>query len=185
MLVEAVRDSKPLPDYSRSDEHEVFLRLDGEMQDANFVKYLAGRDEEQATPFSSHHYLVLDLVRRNQAIPSDYRPELDQLRSAGIVVVEGRGRGVRNRLNPDSYQPSSTTGLPFRPANREQRKSFLLTVLAEHAKDGASLGQLLALLPELSRRQLQSLLAELHAEKKVHSVGRTKAARWLVGKGPT
>ena len=27
MLVEAVRDSKPLPDYSRSDEHEVFLSL--------------------------------------------------------------------------------------------------------------------------------------------------------------
>ncbi len=31
--------------------------------------------------------------------------------------------------------------------------------------------------------QLQSLLAELQADMKVHSVGRTKAARWIVGKG--
>jgi ATP-dependent DNA helicase RecG len=184
MLVECVRDSKPLPDYSRSDEHEVFLRLYGEMQDESFVKYLAKLQEKQPTPFSSHHYLVLNLVRRNQPIPLDYRPELEQLRSAGIVVVEGRGRGVRNMLNPDSYLPSSTVGLSFRPANREERKKFLLTVLAQHTKDGASLGELLVVLPELTRRQLQSLLAELEAEKKVHSVGRTKAARWLLGKGP-
>jgi len=183
MVVESVRDAKPLPDYSRSDEHEVFLRLHGEMQDASFVKYLARLHEEQATRFSSHHYLVLDLVRRNQAIPREYRPELEQLRSAAIVVIEGRGRGVQNRLNPDSYQPLSTTGLPSRPATREERKAFLLTIMAEHAKDGASLGELLALLPELTRRQLQSLLSELQAEKKVHSVGRTKAARWRVGKG--
>jgi ATP-dependent DNA helicase RecG len=186
MLVEAVRDSKPLPDYSRSDEHEVFLRLDGEMQDASFVKYLAKLQEEQKTPFSSHHYLVLDLVRRDQAIPRDYRSELEYLRSVGIVVVEGRGRGVRNRLNPDSYQPSSATGLNFRPANREERKAFLLQVLAARSKDGgASLGELLALIPELNRRQLQSLLTELQTDTKVHSVGRTKAARWIAGKKPS
>ena len=106
-------------------------------------------------------------------------------RTAGIVVVEGRGRGVRNRLNPNSYQPSSATGMAFRSANREERKAFLLQVLAKHAKDGASLGDLLALIPELNRRQLQSLLAELQADAKVHSVGRTKAARWIVGKEPS
>jgi ATP-dependent DNA helicase RecG len=183
MVVESVRDAKSLPDYSRSDEHEVFLRLRGEMQDASFVKYLSKLHDERAIPFSSHHYLVLDLARRNQAIPREYRPELEELRSAGIVVIEGRGRGVRNRINPDSYLPSSATGLPFRPANREERKSFLLKTLAKYAKDGASLGELLALLPELTRRQLQSLLSELQAEKRVHSVGRTKAARWRVGKG--
>ena len=99
-----------------------------------------------------------------------------------IVVVEGRGRGVRNRLNPNSYQPSSATGMTFRSANREERKAFLLQVLAKHAKDGASLGDLLALIPELNRRPLQSLLAELQAAAKVHSVGRTKAARWIIGK---
>lgn len=185
MLVEAVRDSKPLPDYSRSDEHEVALRIDGDMQDASFVKYLAKLQEEQKSPFSSHHYLVLDLVRRDQAIPQNYRPELEYLRSVGIVVVEGRGRGVRNRLNPDSYQPSSATGMAFRSANREERKAFLLQVLAEHPKDGASLGELLVLVPDLNRRQLQSLLAELQADAKVHSVGRTKAARWIVGKEPS
>ena len=86
---------------------------------------------------------------------------------------------MRNRLNPNSYQPSSATGMTFRSANREERKAFLLQVLA---KDGASLGDLLALIPELNRRPLQSLLAELQAAAKVHSVGRTKAARWIIGK---
>ena len=89
---------------------------------------------------------------------------------------------MRNRLNPNSYQPSSATGMTFRSANREERKAFLLQVLAKHAKDGASLGDLLALIPELNRRPLQSLLAELQAAAKVHSVGRTKAARWIIGK---
>ena len=62
MLVESVLDSKPLPDYSKSDEYEVFLRLRGELQDERFVKFLAHLPPGQTTAFTSHHYLVLDLA---------------------------------------------------------------------------------------------------------------------------
>jgi hypothetical protein len=61
---------------------------------------------------------------------------------------------------PDFYQRSPARDAMPRPANREEEKSLVLSVLAGRP-DGTSLGELLALQPELSRRQLQSLLKEL------------------------
>jgi hypothetical protein len=51
MLEESIRDSKPLPDYSRSDAHEVFLRLGGEMQDPAFVQFLNQFETLHGGPF--------------------------------------------------------------------------------------------------------------------------------------
>jgi ATP-dependent DNA helicase RecG len=181
MLIESVRDSKPLPDYSSSDQHEVYLRLRGEVKDADFVKFFAGLPTDVLTSFTSHHYLVLDLVRRGQTVPALYRNELEELRMAGAVTFEGRGRGTRNLLSPTLYRPASGASAS---TNREEVKSLLHQHLKQQASTGVSLGELLALRPDLSRRQIQSLLSELQAEHKVHSVGRTKAARWFPGKGP-
>jgi Putative ATP-dependent DNA helicase recG C-terminal len=54
MLVEAVRDSKPLPDYTRSDAQEVFVTSHGEMQDPAFILFLGKLETERGIPFSSH-----------------------------------------------------------------------------------------------------------------------------------
>ena len=53
MLEECVRDSKPLPDYSRSDSHEVALTLHGDVQDPSFIRYLKALEAERTTPFLS------------------------------------------------------------------------------------------------------------------------------------
>ena len=40
IVEECVRHGQPLPDYSRSDPHQVWLTLDGEIRDENFLKFL-------------------------------------------------------------------------------------------------------------------------------------------------
>lgn len=180
MLVECVQDSKPLPDYSRSDEHEVFLRLQGEMQDPAFVKFLANLPPDQSKAFSSHHFLVLDHVRRGQPIPRWCRDELDSLRSLDIVHFEGRGRGTRNFLNERLYDGATQEGGTIRNPRliREENRALLLRYIEDHRDNGSTLAELHQILSFLSRAQVQRLLKDLKAEDKIRSVGRTKGGRW-------
>jgi ATP-dependent DNA helicase RecG len=180
MLAECVRDSKPLPDYSPSDEHEVFLRLHGEMQDAAFVKFLANLPPARSVAFSSHHFLVLDHIRRGQPVPRWCRDELDSLRALDLVVSEGRGRGTRYFLNESVYEDADREdGIARQPApDREASRALLLEHLEDHRQSGSTLADLHQILSFLSRGQLQKLLKDLKAENKIRSVGRTKGGRW-------
>jgi ATP-dependent DNA helicase RecG len=95
MIIEAVTDSKSLPDYSRSDDYEVFLQMRGEVQDDTFVKFLACRlAPEEKAALLSQHYLVLDLIRRGERVPRSHREELTLLKSLDLVQSKGRGRVV-------------------------------------------------------------------------------------------
>jgi len=180
MLVECVRDSKPLPDYTRSDEQEVFLRLGGEMQDAAFVKFLANLPPAQASAFSSHHFLVLDHVRRGQPVPRWCRDELEFLRSLDVVHFEGRGRGTRYFLKESLYDGATRAGVTIRRSglDREANRARLLRHIEDHRHNGSTLAELHQLFSFLSRGQIQTLLKDLKAESKIRSVGRTKGGRW-------
>ncbi|HUY88360.1 MAG TPA: ATP-binding protein [Pirellulales bacterium] len=177
MLVEAVRDSKPLPDYARSDDHEVFLCLRGNVQDASFVKFLAQIEPTRKSPLSSHEYLVLDLVRRGNPVPSAYHDEFEALKKEGLIRSHGRGRGARYILNPEFYDASNTPPLLDRDAMKKQILDYLRT----RSDEGCPLSHLLQEFHALSRDQMQTLLKELKADQMVHSRGRTKGGRWFFG----
>ncbi len=180
MLVESVRDSKPLPDYSPSDDHEVFLRLDGEMQDADFVRFLQRVESQHSTPFSSHEFLALDLARRGAFLPAELRQVGQALKKAGLIESQGHGRGSRFVLNPKLYDTSRQPQL----ANRDAAKATILTHIKEYRAEGCTVAALLKQFPSLSRDQLKALLKDLKAEGKAHTVGRTKGGRWYPGEPP-
>lgn len=186
MLVECVQDSKPLPDYSRSDKHEVFLRLRGEMQDPAFVKFLANLPPDQSNAFSSHHFLVLDHVRRGQPVPRWCRDELDSLRSLDIVHFQGRGRGTRYFLNESLYDGAIQESGTIRNSRllRDENRALLLRHIEDHRDNGSTLAELHQILSFLSRAQIQTLLRELKTENKIRSVGRTKGGRWYPAEAP-
>lgn len=177
MLVEAVRDSKPLPDYSRSDEHEVFLCLDGHVQDASFIKFLARVESERQPPLSSHEYLVLDLVHRNRPIADTNRGEFEALKKEGLIQSLGRGRGTRYVLNPQLYDAPDKP----QPFDRDAAKRRILDYLRARSDEGSPLSDLLNEFQPLSRDQMQTLLKELKADGRVHARGRTKGGRWFFG----
>ena len=144
MLVESVVDSKPLPDYSKSDEYEVFLRLRGELQDERFVKFLAHLPPGQTTAFTSHHYLVLDLVRRGKHVPSIYREELAYLRTLDLVFSEGRGRGTRYFLSESLYDTSTQPKGDTRKLvmDRDANRALLLKHIEGNPEQGIPLAEL-------------------------------------------
>jgi ATP-dependent DNA helicase RecG len=182
MFKRCILESKPLPDFSRSDEYEVWVTLHGQIQDPQFLRFLEKIGQETVATFTTHDLLVLDLIHREQPVSQDLRPRLSVLAGQGIIEKVGRGRGTRYILSRQFYSFLGQKGVYTRKRglDRETNKALLLKHIRDNQKEGSRFQDLAQVLPSLSRDQVQKLLLELKAEGRVYNVGRTRAARWYV-----
>jgi ATP-dependent DNA helicase RecG len=131
--------------------------------------------------FSTHDFLVLDLIRREQPISPELKPRLPQLLEHGIVERMGRGRGTTYILSQRLYGLLGKRGTytARRGLDRETNKLLLLKHIRDNREAGSPLADLRQVLPALSRRQVQLLLYELREEGRVHFTGSTRSTRWV------
>ncbi len=178
MFETAVRQSKPLPSFQRSDAHWVFLTLEGVLQDPEFVIFLERlKKEELLSNFSTHDFLALDAIVHKKPLTEAMRARLPGLVEAGIVERQGRGRGTRYFLSPSLYVYRSYD------LSREEYKELLMQHLKDSGEEGATLGELLDVLPVLSRGQIRGLLQELAAEGRARNIGVKRTGRWIAVNG--
>lgn len=179
---EAIRQSKPLPDFAGSDEHHVRLILRGEVQNPAFIKFLEKIGEERLAGFTTQDFLALDYIQREQSVPPVLRPRLPALKKLGVIESVGRGRGVRHFLGRGLHAHLGVQGhyTRQRGLDRETNKELLLKHVLDSGPDGCALGELLQVLPALSRDQVKGLMDELRSERRVGLVGQRRFARWKV-----
>jgi ATP-dependent DNA helicase RecG len=177
---ETIRQSKPLPDFTHTDAHQVSLTLHGELQDPRFLQFLEKVGRDQSTVFSTHDLLVLDLVRRERPVPGDLRPALQTLIEEGIVESICRGRGVRYLLSRRYYRFAGKPGVYTRKQglDRETNRELLLKHIRESGLEGAPLKDLHQVLNLLSETQVKYLLQGLKSEGKIEMRGYGRGARW-------
>lgn len=180
MFEQSIKQSKPLPDFSGSDDFQVNLVLRGEVQDVAFVRFLERLGAERLASFGTHDFLVLDRVRNEQPVPDDLRDQVDRLLEFGVIERVGRGRGARLMLSRALYAALGTTGAYTRKRglDHETNKALLLKHLADSGNKGCPLSELQQVLPALSPRQVQRLIHELKAEGKARLEGKRRWARW-------
>lgn len=181
MFEQSIKQSKPLPDFSGSDEYQVNLVLRGEVQDIAFVRFLERLGAERLASFGTHDFLVLDYVRSERPVPENLRPYVDRLVEFGVVERIGRGRGARLILSRALYAVMGATGAYTRKRglDHETNKALLLKHLEDSRGKGCPLSELQQVLPQLSPRHIQRLMDELREEKRVRLEGRRRWARWL------
>jgi len=184
---ECIRQSKPLPDFSHTDAHFVWLTLHGEIQDPEFLRFLEEIGQERTVTFSTDDFLVVDLVHREQPVPDHLKPRVAHLREQGSIERVGRGRGVRLLLSQRFYRHLGKAGVYTRKRglDRETNKALLFRHIQDNQKEGSQLQELMQVLPSLSRNQVQKLLQDLKIEGRIHKLGSTKAARWYPGQSPS
>jgi ATP-dependent DNA helicase RecG len=180
---ECIRESKPLPDFTQTDDYQVSITLPGQIQDPQFLRFLERVGQEQVASFTAHDFLVLDLVHRDQAIPEPLRPRLPDLLELGVIEPAGRGRFILSRRFY-SFLGQKGVYTRKRGLDRETNKELLFKHIRDNANEGSQLRELTQLLPALSRRQIQKLVQELRAEERVHMAGHTSAGRWYPGQPP-
>ncbi len=183
MFEACIQESKELPDFSDSDAYQVSLVLDGRVQDDGFLRFLERVGAEQLASFTTDDLLVLDQLRRGERPPQRLRPVLRRLRDLGLVETVGRGRGTKYLLSERFYRQAGSPGTYTRRRglDRETHKALLVTHIQRNAEEGSPLRDLQEVLPALSAKQIQHMLAELKREGSVHVKGQTRGARWYPG----
>ena len=184
MVETAVRQSKPLPDFAGSAAHEVRLTLSGTVQDSAFIRFLEQLGEDRLRAFSTHDFLALDALRRDQSLAENLRTRLPGLIEIGAVEVIGRGHGVRYLLSRGLYSALGGKGIYTRKRglDHETNKELLVKHIRENDADGSPLRDLKQVLPALSAKQVQWLLHHLHDEGRIRLVGQRRWSRWHLAK---
>jgi ATP-dependent DNA helicase RecG len=181
MFERAIMQSKPLPDFTATAAHEVRLTLHGTVQNPVFVRFLEKVGQERLASFSTHDFLILDLIQRDLPVPDALKFRLGHLKKHGIVESVGHGRGTRYLVSRRFHSESGQRGVYTRKRglDREANKTLLLQHLIENSQSGSPLSELHQVLHDLSESYLQRLLHELRDEGKVVLRGQRRWAKWF------
>lgn len=181
MFEESIKDGKPEPDFSRTDEYQVVVTLRGEVQDPEFLRILERIGQETLATFTTGDFIIVERLYRDQPIPENLANRLPPLREKGVVERIGRGKGARDILSRRFYGAIGKKGVYTRKKglDRQTNKALLLRHISDNRREGSRLHELVQVLPALSRNQVQKLLQELKGENRITNVGRTSAARWF------
>jgi ATP-dependent DNA helicase RecG len=176
-----IREGKPKPDFSGTDDYEVRLTLIGDMQNPQFLRFLEKAGAESQLSFAVEDLLILDALQRDLPIAPEFKGSLDRLFEHGIVERIGRGRGAKFVLSRRFYSFLGKPGAYTRQRglNRDTQKALLLKHIREAGSEGAKLKDMQDVLRDLSRAQIQTLLRELREQGKIRSEGLTRAGRWF------
>src|SRR5690606_38707142 len=129
--------------------------------------------EERIKQFHTRDLLVLDALAREEPLSADLLTHANGMVSEGIIERIGRGRARRFILARRLYEFLNDRGTYTRRRglDRETQKELLLRHIRENAADGSPLADLMGVLPELSRSQVQYLLKGLFGAGQVHFRG--------------
>jgi ATP-dependent DNA helicase RecG len=180
---ESIRQSKATPDFTGTDAYQVALTLHGTVQDPNFIRFLERIGQERVAGFSTHDFLILDLINRDRTVPEHCKVRLAYLLDQGIIDRVSQRKFVLSR---QFYNFVGQKGVYTRKKglDRATNKALLVKHIEDNRIDGSPIQDLLQVLPSLSRDQVKTLLKELKTEKKIYVAGTTRAGRWFPGSEP-
>jgi ATP-dependent DNA helicase RecG len=181
MFATSIREGKEPPDFGGSDLYCVSVVLRGTVQDPTFLRFLEQVADSGKYSFSTSDLVVLDLLKREKAVPPDFRSRLARLEEHEVIERVGRGRGTKYILSKRFYEFAGTPAAYTRSRglDRQTNKELLAQHLRGRGKKGSSFSELSEVLPSLSRDQMKSLLRELKEEERIRLTGATRNAMWF------
>lgn len=177
---ELIKQSKPTPDFARTDQYQVGLTLHGTVQDPAFVRFVEKISKETTISFGTHDWTIFAHVARGEKIPKGHEDRVKRLLDLGLIE---RAKGRTYILSRRYYEFVGQKGAYTRKKglDRKQNLALLLQHLQENLTVGCKLDELCQVLPALPPSQVQSLLRTLQREGQIHSVGKTNQGRWFPG----
>ncbi|MCL2758956.1 MAG: putative DNA binding domain-containing protein [Treponema sp.] len=181
----SIKDAKPLPDFSGTDDYFVFLTLNGIILDDRLLLMLKKIDSEKLESMITADLLIINSLFYEQKISKqimgfkNIEININKLIDWGIIEVTGRNKYVLAR---SLYESTGKSGVHTRLVglDKETNKELLLKHIKSNGKKGTPFNELQQVLPSHSRRQIQKLLIELRNENRIFVEGTTKNAKWYI-----
>jgi len=182
MFQQSIKEGKAPPDFTGTDDYQVSVTLQGDVQNPKFLGFLQKVGEERLARFTIDDLLLLHSIGQEQPLPDLTKYRLPYLIQQGIVEKVGRGRGTRYIFSHRFYSHLGETGTYTRRKglDRETNKALLLQHIQKQGASGDTMSEFVRVLPSMSKRQIASLLDALRKEGKIVSQGKTRGARWVL-----
>ena len=180
----SIKEAKPLPDFTGTDDSFVSLTLNGLIIDKAMLSVINKIGNQRLENLTTTDFLAINALYHGIALSEGQRSSMKRLTEMGIVEHIGRDKYVLAR---SLYSAVGKPGVHTRIVglDRETNKELILKHLKRKGTDGAPFRELQQVLPGLSRNQIWVLLRELRNENRIHCVGVTSSARWLLGPAST
>ncbi len=174
----SVKEAKPLPDFTGTDDFFVSVTLNGLILDKAMLSVIKKISEKGGEYLSTVDFLVIDALYHGRPLNKKMQSRLKKLVDMGIVEHIGRKKYILAR---SLYAATGKSGVHTRQVglDREMNKALLLKHIRQNNDVGTPFKELQQVLPSLSRYQIQNMMRALKTEGKVFSRGRTSAARWF------
>ncbi|OJW27647.1 MAG: transcriptional regulator [Planctomycetales bacterium 71-10] len=180
---ELIKQSKPIPDFARTDQYQVGLTLHGTVQDPAFIRFVEKVSKETAAIFNTHDWMLMAAAARGEKFPKHSDGRSARLLDLGVIErVKGRTYMLSRRYYESVGQQAEYTRK--RGLDREQNLALLLNHITAYSETGSKLEDLCDVLPALPITHVQSLLQTLKRRGAAYSVGATNAGRWYPGPKP-
>ncbi|MDR3620868.1 MAG: ATP-binding protein, partial [Paludisphaera borealis] len=180
---ELIKQSKPTPDFARTDQYQVGLTLDGTVQDPAFIRFVEKSSRETSAHFNTHDWMLMAAAARGEKLPKNSNGRAARLLELGLIErVQGRTYMLSRRYYEFVGQKGTYTRK--RGLDREHNLALLLKHIQENQATGCKLDELCQVIPSLPDTHIRSLLKTLKRRNLAHSVGMTRAGAWYPGPPP-
>lgn len=100
---ECIKESKATPNFTGTDNYQVAINFEGNVQDPRFLRFLEQVGRERLASFDTQDFLALECIHQDKTIPEEFRLRLPRLIEQGVVEQVGRGKGSRYTLSRKFY----------------------------------------------------------------------------------
>ncbi len=185
-----LRYGRSRPDYSRTDNHSVILRLSMAEADIAFLRLVLEEENRRGKPLPLYSLIALSMFREQKRLTSSQLAQgiqqdkkrathtLEELLEAGLVQSHGTGKGRSYTLSPKVYKTIGkeveyTRQVGF---DKLQQEQMVLNYARQH---GRITRQNAMELCRLTKDQAYQMLKKLSAAGKLVKQGRGKATYYV------
>ena len=175
----AIKEAKPLPDFSGSDAFFVMLTLSGKVIDSNMLTFIRKIDDELLNSMTTDDYLLLASLFRKKGTESIEPSRFKHLAELEIVRLTERGIELINddTILPIDYQSTATDD--WQSIDTGDRKKQILAFIANNDKVTTSQ---LAKLTGLTQGRIRTILQELASDGFIEKVGNYRHTSYIIKK---
>ena len=185
-----LRYGRSQPDYSRTDNHSVILRMSIADADIAFLGLVLAEENRRSKALPIHSLIALSMFREEKRLTSEQLAKgiqqnkkraihtLEELLEAGLVQPHGTGRGRSYTLSPKVYQAIGKELEYTRQAGFEklQQEQLVLNLVQQRGKvqrkDVMDLCQ-------LNKDQAYRLLKKLSKTEQLHKQGKGNDTHYI------
>ena len=173
MFQNAMEQCKPLPDFSRSNDAQVCVELDGELVHTDLAEHIRHTPSMAEYHLTVAEYQVLCSIALQESVEDELKDIRKQLRNDGIIKSRGTGKATVYSLAIDTYSA---------PELFNGEKETVLEMLGEIAasgQNGISFAKLNEAMAGKSEQQVRRVANAMKRDGLLRIKGKGRNSRWV------